>query len=269
MTASNRRLDIILAFGLAALILLPWYRIEGGVFGFGWMAGFPGEVSSAPGLMHILLHGRWWLAIAVLALLLGGVARLFALDPPRRGALLAAAGGFGIVFLALQGLAIGFTGWSWTIGETLFGPLADGQLAMGAGAVSLGTVFVLMLSFGLAERGVMKGDAFVVAAIATLVTLVAIFVFYPIVSMFVGSLQDFDGAFNPDGFIANIQPQLKKDSTRPDMIQHFIDCIRDPEKKLLTDGRDGLVLQAMLDAVEDSAKTNREVPVTIPEVVAD
>ncbi len=72
-----------------------------------------------------------------------------------------------------------------------------------------------------------------------------------------------------NGFIANIQPQLKKDSTRPDMVQHFIDCIRDPQKKLLTDGRDGLVLQAMLDAVEESAKTNREVPVTIPEVVAD
>lgn len=72
-----------------------------------------------------------------------------------------------------------------------------------------------------------------------------------------------------NGFIANIQPQLKKDSTRPDMVQHFIDCIRDPQKKLLTDGRDGLVLQSMLDAVEESAKTNREVPVTIPEVVAD
>src|SRR3546814_481670 len=51
----------------------------------------------------------------------------------------------------------------------------------------------------------MKGDAFVVSAIALLVFLVAVFVSYPIGSMFAGSVQDFDGSFNPDGFIGNIQ----------------------------------------------------------------
>ena len=65
--------------------------------------------------------------------------------------------------------------------------------------------FVLIFSFGLAERGVMKGDAFVVSSIAILVFLVAIFVFYPVGSMLVGAFQDFDGSFNPDGFTRNIQ----------------------------------------------------------------
>ncbi|NTI25018.1 iron ABC transporter permease [Rhizobium rhizogenes] len=204
MTKSNRRLDIVLLLGIAALILLPWYRIEGGFFGFGWLSSFPGDPSTAPGLLEIAQHGRWWLAAAVVLLLLGGVAR-FLSNPMHRGALLAWAGGLGVFFLTLQGLAIVTSGWSWTISETLFGALADGQPPMGAGAVLTGIVFVLLFSFGLAERGVMKGDAFVVSAIAMLIILVAIFVFYPVGSMFVGAFQAFDGSFNPDGFITNIQ----------------------------------------------------------------
>ncbi|MEK1932340.1 MAG: iron ABC transporter permease, partial [Pararhizobium sp.] len=105
----------------------------------------------------------------------------------------------------IQGLAIGFSGWTWTISDSVFGPLADGQPAMGAGAIVLSVVFVLLFSFGLAERGAMRGDAFVVASIAILVFLVAIFVFYPVGSMLVGSMQDFGGSFSPDGFTRNIQ----------------------------------------------------------------
>ncbi|EJL50600.1 ABC-type Fe3+ transport system, permease component [Rhizobium sp. CF122] len=204
MKNHNRRLEIALVFAVVALMLLPWYRIEGGFFGLGWLSDFPGDPSTAPGIVQIVSHGRWWLAIAVLFVLLGGIAR-FLPDHHRRGSLLAWAGGLGLLFLALQGLAIGFTGWSWTISETLFGALPDGQPSMGAGAVVVGLVFVLFFSFGLAERGVMKGDAFVVSAIAMLIFLVTVFVFYPIGSMFVGAFQDFDGSFNPNGFLGNIQ----------------------------------------------------------------
>ncbi|WP_438754026.1 ABC transporter permease [Pararhizobium sp. O133] len=204
MDNRNRRLDIALGLGIAALLILPWYRIEGGFLGFGWLAGFPGEAAVAPGILQIFGFGRLWLAIA--AILLGvAVAARFVSDPMRRGTLLAWAGAAGILFLTLQGLAIGFSGWTWTISETLFGALADGQPSMGAGAILLSLVFVLLFSFGLAERGVMKGDAFVVASIAVLVFLVAIFVFYPVGSMLIGAFQDFDGSFNPDGFTRNIQ----------------------------------------------------------------
>lgn len=202
MEHRNRRLDIVLALGLAALLVLPWYRIEGGFFGFGWLADFPGNPSVSPGLMQIA-NGRWWLAAPALLLLLAGACR-FVGNAQRRGALLAWIGALAIACLALQGLAIGFTGWAWTISETLFGALPDGQPSMGAGAVLSALVFVLIFSFGLAERGAMKGDAFVVSAISLLVFLVAVFVFYPVGSMLVGAFQDFDGSFNPDGFTRNI-----------------------------------------------------------------
>jgi iron(III) transport system permease protein len=204
MDNRNRRLDIVLALGIAAFILVPWYRIEGGFLGFGWFSGFPTEASVAPGILQILSHGRWWLIVAAL-IMAAAVAARFLRDQMQRGAVLAVAGAIGILFLTLQGLAIGFSGWTWTFSETLFGTLADGQPSMGAGAVLSAVAFVLIFSFGLAERGVMKGDAFVVASIAMLVFLVAIFVFYPVGSMLVGAFQDFDGSFNPDGFTRNIQ----------------------------------------------------------------
>lgn len=204
MDHRNRRLDIVLGLAIAAFVLVPWYRFEGGFLSLGWLSGFPTEASVAPGVLQMFGFGRWWLTIAAVILALAVGARFIA-NPARRGTLLAWAGAFGVLFLALQGLAIGFTGWTWTASEALFGPLADGQPAMGAGAILASLAFVLIFSFGLAERGVMKGDAFVVSAITILVFLVAIFVFYPVGSMLVGAFQDFDGSFKPDGFMRNIQ----------------------------------------------------------------
>ncbi len=203
MDNRNRRLDIVLALGVAATILLPWYRIEKGFYSFSWLPDFPRKDSVAPGILQMTTHGRWWLLAVLVALGVAVMAR-FVGDPMRRGAILAWAGGFGILFLALQGLAITATGWTWTIGETLFGQLATGQPSMGAGAILASICFVLIFAFGLAERGVMRGDAFVVSTISILVFLVVVFVFYPIGSMFIGAFQDFDGSVNFDGFNRNI-----------------------------------------------------------------
>lgn len=204
MRHGNRRLDLLLAFGAASFILLPWYRLDSGFFGLDWLGEFPFTESAAPGVLQVLGHGRLWLIGVVLFFGLGLGSR-FIVDPMRRGAFFAAAGAAGLFYLCLQGLAIGFSGWTWGISETLFGPLSDGQPSMGAGAVTTAIVFVLMFAFGLVERGVMKGDAFVVGSISLLVFLVFVFVFYPIGSMLVAAVQDFDGSFQPDGFIKNLQ----------------------------------------------------------------
>jgi iron(III) transport system permease protein len=204
MRHGNRRLDVVLILGAVALTLLPWYRIETGFFGLGWLAGFPFSREAAPGFVQIIAHGRLWLGGGLVLLLLAIAARGI-VNPMHRGAALASTGAVGVLFLSLQGLAVSFNGWTWAISETLFGPLSDGQPSMGAGAVLLAVSFVLLFAFGLAERGVMKGDAFVVSAISLLIFLVAVFVFYPIGSMFVGSVQEFDGSFNADNFIRNMQ----------------------------------------------------------------
>ncbi len=156
MKQHNRRLDIILALAFAAFAVLPWYRIEDGFLSFGWLAGMFGDGATAPGLWQIAFFGRPWLgAVAVFMLLCAGAR--FLLPVERRSGVLIWASLLGVLFLALQGLAIGFSGWNWMISENLFGALSDGQPAFGAGAILTGFCFLLIFSFGLAERGVMKG----------------------------------------------------------------------------------------------------------------
>jgi iron(III) transport system permease protein len=203
MENRNRRLDIVALLGIAAFLIVPWYRVDDGFLAFGWVGGFLRDATTSPGIFQIF-SGHWWLGVAAALMVCAGGTR-YIRDPARRGALLVGIGALGVFFLALQGLAIGISGWSWAWPEALFGTLADGQPSMGAGAVLATVCFVLLFSFGLAERGVMKGDAFVISAIALLVFLVAIFVFYPVGSMLVGAFQDVDGSFKPDGFISNIQ----------------------------------------------------------------
>jgi iron(III) transport system permease protein len=197
----NRRIDVVLALGLVAMIALPWYRIEQGFYSFRWIYDFPSP-SAGPAALQIALFGRPWILGVVIALA-AAIAARFVRDPALRGWLLTTAGACGLGYLALEGLAIGMTGWTWAISETLFGQLSDGQPSIGAGAVLTAFVFVLIFSFGMAERGVMRSDAFVVATVSLLIFLVAVFVFYPIGSMFIGAFQDFDGSLNVSGFTRN------------------------------------------------------------------
>ncbi|MAS12789.1 MAG: iron ABC transporter permease [Nitratireductor sp.] len=204
MTRENRRLDVTFGLGLAAICLLPWYRVEGGFFSLQWVGEMAGEPDLYPGLLQLFL-GRIWLLIAFI-LFAAGIATRVAMPAGKpRGRRLALIGAIGVGFMVLQGLAITLWGWAWSVNETLFGPLDPGQPAFGAGAVIVSLGFLALIAFGLAERGAMKGDAFTVGSIILLIALVGVFVFYPIISMLVGSFQDFDGSFNPDGFIRNIQ----------------------------------------------------------------
>ncbi|MEO9530795.1 iron ABC transporter permease [Roseibium sp.] len=197
----NRRLDLILAAGVFALIALPWYRIRSGFFSFEWLEDFISSEKLWPGLVQGLT-GRWQLW-PVLALLAVAVLLRFTQAPGKRGGALIAVGAAGLTWMLAEGLAIGLRGWNWGLLEAAFGDVA-GQPAFGAGAIVLGTLFALMIAFGAAERGALKGDAFVLGAITLLVLLVATFVFYPLVSMFTGAFQEFDGSFTSEGVRRNI-----------------------------------------------------------------
>ena len=206
MDRSDRRLAVTLAIGVAGLLALPWYRIAAGFFGFGWLGDFPGTAETAPALLQIFAYGHWWLGLFVLILV--GVAMGRRLPTPeQRGRLAAWLGGGGLVLLLLQGFLIGYDDWNLPALSALFGSLGTGQQAMGAGALLVGLAFVLIFAFGLAEQGVLKGDAFVIGAIAVLVVLVAVFVFYPVGRMFIGAMLGHDGQWAPEGFLRNIQDE--------------------------------------------------------------
>ncbi|MCB2116333.1 MAG: iron ABC transporter permease [Rhodobacteraceae bacterium] len=201
MTGDNRRLDLAFAAAFGALVVLPWYRVKGGFFGFGWLAEMPGKRDLWPGLVQALT-GRWPLWPVLLLVALAILVRLTQ-PPGRRGRALALIGLAGLAWMMAEGVSLGIRGWNWGQLEDIFGKAA-GQPAFGAGAVVNALVFTLLIAFGLAERGVLKGDAFVLGAIAVLLLLVATFVFYPIVSMFTGAFQDFDGSFTAEGVLKNL-----------------------------------------------------------------
>ena len=158
----NRRLDQTLAAGLVALVLLPWYRIRNGFFGFDWLADLPDKRDLWPALAQALT-GRWqlWPIFALVALAV--MLRLTRAPGASRGRALAMIGAAGLVWMAVEGLSIGLRGWNWGLLETTFGEVT-GQPAFGAGALILGAIFTLMIAFGQAERGALKGDAFVLGA---------------------------------------------------------------------------------------------------------
>ncbi|WP_130835849.1 ABC transporter permease [[Erwinia] mediterraneensis] len=204
MNAYNRRLTGALAAGAIALLLLPWYSLEEGFFAGGWLLSLWSEGDSASALWQLATGQHPWLSIVVILYLACGACALLAPGPLRRRALFACSL-TGVLFLVVEGHAIGYSGWSWLWLENLLGPLEQGQPAMGAGAVLMLTTFLLIFSYALAERGVLKGDAFVVSAIVLLVALVTTFVLYPVLSLFIVSVQDVDGSFQPDGLLTNMR----------------------------------------------------------------
>lgn len=203
MNANNRRLTGALALGAVSLTLLPWYSLEAGFFDLSWLGGLWHDEAAAPALWQTVVWHRPWLAVVIGLLALAALCGLIK-NRAWRSALLSGVSAIGVLFMIAEGHAIGYSGWSWAWLESVMGTLEQGQPAFGAGALLMLTTFLLLFAFALAERGVLRGDAFVVAAIVLLVALVSAFVLYPVLSLFVVSVQDVDGSFRPDGLLANM-----------------------------------------------------------------
>ena len=90
------------------------------------------------------------------------------------------AGTFGFCWLLIRGFSIGLRGWQFGWLEALFGPLGDRQFGMGYGAMLMANAYRFMFTRGIAGRGAINGDVFVVSAISLVVTIVTIFVFFPV-----------------------------------------------------------------------------------------
>ena len=187
----NPTIMLWLMVGLFASLVLPWYGIEDGFFGFEWIIdGYPVDSDYAP-LAFLLAYGeKLWLA----PLILPFFGAVYAAGLPRRhpliSKLLVLAGGFGVIWLCLQGLSIGIRGWQFPGLEALFGPLGDRQFGMGYGAMLYFASCLFLFSAGIAEKRGTTGDKFVIGMIFLVIMLVAIFVFYPILKLIILGFAD-------------------------------------------------------------------------------
>ena len=165
---------------------------------------YPAGADAAPGLLQILVIGRWWLAPLVLALAAPLAVLWRRRTDPLFSTVLLAAGSFGIVCLLAQGFSIGLGGWEYASLEQFFGPLDDRQFGMGYGALLVSASFLFLFAQGIAARGAINGDFFVVGSIALVIGLVAAFIFFPVVRILASAFQDNDYNFVPYLFVEKL-----------------------------------------------------------------
>jgi iron(III) transport system permease protein len=199
LSRQDRNVIILLIAAAVGLVLLPWYAIEAGFWSFAWLPGYPDQ-KTAPALVQASAFGCAWLWPLFLAL----VIPLPGLFRPRRSAPFILGGGaFGLAYLLLEGFLIGLHGWHYPWLETMFGPVAP-QEGMGAGALVAGACFLLLVAAGLARRGAMRGDLFLVGSIAVIIASIGLFVFFPVAAVLQRAAIDEQGGFSLVALVARL-----------------------------------------------------------------
>jgi iron(III) transport system permease protein len=195
--AFHPTLALWLVVGWVGLLVLPWYGIEDGFFAFDWLYdGYPFDSDYAPALFLLLQGEKLWLAplfallaLPVLVLRSQKSNRLF-------GVILIISGAVGFGWLMAQGFGIGLRGWQFGWLEALFGPLGDRQFGMGYGGLLVASAFLFVFTQGIASRGAVNGDVFVVSAITFVIAIVTVFVFFPIANMLLAAFVTDDKSYS-------------------------------------------------------------------------
>lgn len=193
-TAAHPVLIFWIAAGWVGYCLFPWYGIEDGFFSFGWLFdGYPFDGDYAPAVFLVAQGEKLWLA-PMLAPLVAPLAVLRRRKTdPLHSTVLILAGGFGFAWLFAQGFGIGIRGFNYQWLAVLFGELGDRQFGMGYGGLILASSFLFVFTQGIAARGAVNGDVFVVGAIGGIIVIVATFVFFPIARMLLAAFVADDG----------------------------------------------------------------------------
>jgi iron(III) transport system permease protein len=209
-TARKERstLGLWLAIGWAGFALLPWYAVSGGLLDPGWLLAWDRQ-GTAPGLQQALLHGRLWLLpVAVplaLPLLLLGRRQ----DTPAAARMLILCGALGVAYILAQGFLVIHDGWGIDALNRWPGPIDLRQYGIGAGASVTLLAFLMLLAQGIAARGAVNGDRFVVGSITLIVALVLAFIFFPVARILSGALQGEDGGVAPLLFVERfVDPRI-------------------------------------------------------------
>ncbi|MCE3272334.1 MAG: binding--dependent transport system inner rane component family protein [Ramlibacter sp.] len=188
----NAALRAWVAVGIAAWLLFPWYALQdaNGLLAIArtWSAAETGN-----GLLQATRFGKPWLLCGLAGLLVCAVAAGMA--PGRRqGTVLLAGGLGGALALLASGFAIGAKGWSFDILGRLFGDLSQQQFGIGWGGALALAALVVLGAFGLARRGLFRGDLFVAAAVVSCGGLLALFIVYPVAKTLGGAFIGEDGS---------------------------------------------------------------------------
>lgn len=183
--------------GWVGYCLLPWYMVDGGLWSFEWLFdGYPFDDDYAPGLFLIGQGEKLWLAPLLMPLALPLLVFRRAKSDPLYARVLILAGALGFGYLIAQGFSIGIRGFNYDWLKVLFGEPRIRQFGMGYGAMICAAAYLFLLTQGIAARGAINGDVFVVSAVGGVVTIVTAFVFFPIAKMLFAAFITEDGAYS-------------------------------------------------------------------------
>jgi iron(III) transport system permease protein len=182
-----------LLLGAVSFLLLPWYFLADKSV-LQALPGVFGGADTASGVMQAALHGKPWLWVALVGLVIAAAG--WRLPPGRaQGRWLSAGAGIGLAGLLFSGFAIGAKGWSFEWMNTSFGALAGGQFGIGLGAALTLVALLMLLGAGVARLGYFRGDVFVASAVIFCGALMALFVALPVLRALAGAFFNEAGDF--------------------------------------------------------------------------
>ncbi len=205
LTAKSNTHPVLLYWIIAGWVgyfLIPWYGIED-FWTFEWLIdGYPLDDDYAPAAFLIAQGEKLWLAPIALPLLLSLVAIGRPKTDPLYAQSLILTGLLGLGWIIAQGFGIGIRGFNYEWLTAVFGDLGDRQFGMGYGGMIVASAFLFLFAQGIAARGAVNGDVFVVGAIAGVIVIVTIFVFFPIAKMLIFAFITEEGSYSAKVFVA-------------------------------------------------------------------
>ena len=180
--------------GVLGYFGLPWYVTGDGFFSINWLLKYSLE-DYGSALSVAFVSNKYWLLPIAIPLL----APLFTIKLSKNKEIYSKifiySGLIGIFYLFLQGFSIGIRGWNYEIFYNIFGEV-EKQYGIGSGAVLTCATFIFYITHGLASRGWLNGDNFIVGSIGTIIALLTTFVFFPIFRMFVVAFKGAEGQYD-------------------------------------------------------------------------
>ena len=169
--------------GALGALVLPWHMQQEGVDLAGLVAFGESDPEAASAVWQAAAHGRFWFWPVVAGIILALPGALSVGPATRRALFLLAGGGLGLLAIVAQGFAIGIGGWSFSWLEAAFGPLDDRQFGIGLGGSVAFLGCLILVTDGLALRGLFKGDRFVSGAVGVLAASILIFTAWPVLNV--------------------------------------------------------------------------------------
>ena len=174
----NKGIRLWLIVGLLSYVVLPWYAIQDTAW-YSVLSQVLGGSETASGTVQALLHGRKWLLLGLIGLVIASVS-LSCPEGKQQARWLMTGGATGFISLAACGFLIGAKGWNYAVLTVGLGELGHNQFGMGIGALLALTSLLVLFSFGVARQGFFKGDLFVAAAVLGCSVMLVLFIAFPV-----------------------------------------------------------------------------------------